>query len=116
MESPFYSDFRNAIFDKYNLTFIITKIAIKIIVKIHSVVNGDNLDWPTYAITLRARQIDNQNTRTSVTIAIANSSICGPIYVILFVCTVAFQFFLIKLSGISYFLAAKFPDILRQNA
>ena len=64
MKSPLYSDFRNVIFNEYNLTFIITEIAIKKVVKIHSVVNGDNLDWPTYAITLRARQIENQNTGT----------------------------------------------------
>ena len=50
----------------------------KKVVKIQYVVNGDNLDWPTYAITLRARQIEDQNTAARVTIAIAGSSICGP--------------------------------------
>ena len=115
MKSPLYSGFRNAIFNEYNLTFILTKIAIKIVVKIHPVVNGDNLDWPTYAITLRARQIENQNTRTSVTIAEANSSICGPIYVILFVFTLVFKLFLMKPSGNSYFPAAKLLDFVRQN-
>ena len=86
MKSPLYSAFRNATFNEYDFNLIITKIAIKIVVKIHSVVNGDNLDWPTYAITLRARQFENQNTGTSVTITKANCSICGPIYdyVILF--------------------------------
>ena len=84
LKSPLYSAFRNATFNEYDFNLIITKIAIKIVVKIHSVVNGDNLDWPTYAITHRARQIENQNTGTSVTIAIANSSICGPNYVIFF--------------------------------
>ena len=93
MKSPIYSDYRNDIYDEYDFTFNVTKLAIKKVVKNHYVVNRGNLDWPTYAITLRARQIENQNTRTSVTIAIANSSICGPIYVILFICTVAFKLF-----------------------
>ena len=56
LKSPFYSDFRNYIFSEYDFTFIITKIAIKKVVKMHYVVNGYNLDWPTYATTLRPRQ------------------------------------------------------------
>ena len=60
-------------------------MVLKKVLKIHNVVNGHNLVWPTYAVTLRARQNKNQNTITRVTTAKAFNSICGPIYVTLFV-------------------------------
>ena len=60
-------------------------MAFKKVLKIHYVVNGHNLVWPTYAVTLRARQNKNHNRLTRVTTAIAFYSICGPIYVTLFV-------------------------------
>ena len=60
-------------------------MAFKKVLKNHYVVNGHNLVWPTYAVTLRTRQNTNQNTMTRVTTAIAFNSICGPIYVTLFV-------------------------------
>ena len=55
-ESPLHFDFRNDIFNQLISTSIIPKTAIKKVVKNHHVVNAYNLDWPTYAITLRPRQ------------------------------------------------------------
>ena len=60
-------------------------MAFKKILKNHYVVNGHNLVWPTYAVTLGARQNKNQNTMARGTTAIEFNSICGPIYVTLFV-------------------------------
>ena len=91
----------------------------KKVVKILYVVNGCNLDWPTYAATLRLRQnfpfLMAKNKSVRVTIAEADISICGPNYVILFVLLRSIQPLFENFSGNSYFPAAKSHVIMGQN-
>ena len=91
----------------------------KKVVKILYVVNGCNLDWPTYAATLRLRQnfpfLRAKTNQSELPLAEADISICGPNYVILFVLLRSIQALFENLSGNSYFPAAKSYAIMGQN-